>query len=172
MISGIARFLDEKLFAWRVNEEFDEAIRLISKMTGAFIARLTLNRDLSLICWCIKCSTPNNFIYYLRIANVLLRRIVREDKLYHYTTLRALECLTKNGSDVVFKASNSVYLNDPSEGKLLMQQLSKKRDQIFKPLRERLKEAISRFGDVIAYSDTYILSFSKEKLTNFLIIFS
>ena len=166
LISGIARFLDEKLFAWRVNEEFDEAIRLISKMTGAFIARLTLNRDLSLICWCIKCSTPNNFIYYLRIANVLLRRIVREDKLYHYTTLRALECLTKNGSDVVFKASNSVYLNDPSEGKLLMQQLSKKRDQIFKPLRERLKEAKSRFGDVIAYSDTYILSFSKENKTS------
>ena len=169
LISGIARFLDEKLFEWRVNENFDEAINLISNMTGVFIARLTLNRDLSLICWCIKFSTPKNFIYYLRIANVLLRRIVREDKLYHYTSLRSLEGLTKDGKDgseVVFKASNSVYLNDPSEGKLLMQQLSTKRGRIFRPLQENLKGTKGHFGDAIVYSDTYILSFSKENKTS------
>lgn len=166
LISGIARFLDEKLFAWRVNERFDEAIHLISEMTDVFIARLTLNRDLSLIRWCIKCSTPNNLIYYLRIANVLLRRIVREDKLYHYTSLRSLEGLTKDGSEVVFKASNSVYLNDPSEGKHLMQQLSTKRGRIFRPLQEKLKGTKSHYGGAIVYSDTYVLSFSKENKTS------
>lgn len=166
LISGIARFLDEKIFAWRVNEKFDEAIHLISEMTDVFIARLTLNRDLLLICWCIKHSTPNNLIYYLRIANVLLRRIVREDKLYHYTSLHSLQGLTKGGSEVVFKASNSVYLNDPSEGKLLMQQLSTKRGRIFRPLQEKLKLTKSQFGDAIVYSDTYILSFSKENKTS------
>lgn len=125
MISGIAQFLDDKLYKLRINEQYDEAIDLINKLSSFFVDRFALNRDLSLIREYAEHSTSDDMPYLLRIANVLLRRLVRPDMLYHYTSLTALEHMTKDSAEVFFKASNSVYLNDPLEGKLLMHQLNK-----------------------------------------------
>lgn len=163
MISGIAQFLDDKLYKLRINEQYDEAIDLINKLSSFFVDRFALNRDLSLIREYAEHSTSDDMPYLLRIANVLLRRLVRPDMLYHYTSLTALEHMTKDSAEVFFKASNSVYLNDPLEGKLLMHQLNKKRDRLLQPLKELQKQDRIRHGKMIVYSDTYILSFFEAK---------
>ena len=162
-ISDIARFLDNKLYDLRINEKFDEAANFIIQLPKTFVDRLTLNRDLSLIRYHVRHTTKENIPYLLKIANILLRRLDRNDVLYHYTSLRALEHMTKDGANIIFKASNSVYLNDPLEGKILMRQLQAKRDRLFSPLKTLQKQNRVRYGSEIIFSDTYILSFFKAE---------
>lgn len=78
--------------------------------------------------------------------------------VYHYTTLKVMEILTKPGTS--FRLSNSVYLNDPQEGFLASSLLAKKSSQKkYRNLRSFLAWFHSTDSDASPY---FIASFIKS----------
>ena len=78
--------------------------------------------------------------------------------IYHYTTLKTMEILTKPGAN--FRLSNSVYLNDPQEGFLASSLLAKKSSQKkYRNLRGFLAWFHSTDSDASPY---FIASFIKS----------